>query len=382
MHPYRNTLLLLLAFSTTMFCGEKSIRVKVTNPSRLSRHAETVAIRWTDLKSNFRSTAQASPVVFDDVGTIALLSQTTSDDLLFQSDFQPGETKIFRIAAGEQVKTGTSGLVYGGFMQPRQDYAWENDRIAFRVYGPALAAEVNNGIDVWTKRVRSLIVAKWYKGDDDTGAARIPYHIDHGEGADFFSVGRSLGAGGSGIWFNNRLYQPGVFTSQQTLCTGPLRVAFELTYQGWDVEGKKLTEVKRITLDAGQNLNRIDVTFLGAVSSDTLVLACGLVKRKNTVFHPGKKNHWMALWGATTDDPVNGSLGTGLVLSVPDEVTMLEDKDQYMAMGKYPAGTTYTYYAGAGWTRSGDFVNAEAWERHLQEFLDKLHSPLEVTVVN
>ena len=59
------------------------------------------------------------------------------------------------------------------------DVAWENDRIAFRVYGPSLAKKqkTGSGIDVWVKSTRSLVIDRWYKADD--------YRRDHGEGLDF-----------------------------------------------------------------------------------------------------------------------------------------------------------------------------------------------------
>jgi uncharacterized protein (UPF0371 family) len=33
---------------------------------------------------------------------------------------------------------------------------------------------------------------------------------------------------------------------------------FELTYQSWDVNGTKVAEMKRITLDAGRNIDRFE----------------------------------------------------------------------------------------------------------------------------
>src|SRR5437868_2916080 len=48
------------------------------------------------------------------------------------------------------------------------DVAWENDRIAFRVYGPALETQqkTGSGIDVWVKSTRKLVIDRWYKADD------------------------------------------------------------------------------------------------------------------------------------------------------------------------------------------------------------------------
>jgi pectinesterase len=267
--------------------------------------------------------------------------------------------------------------VDGRFVPPREDYAWENDRIAFRMYGPALAKEVNNGIDVWTKRVRYLVVEKWYKASE---GGKDAYHEDHGEGADFFNVGRSLGAGGCGIWKGDSVNQPGVFSSYKTICNGPIRLTFELTYTNWKIGEKKFTEHMRISLDAGQNLNAVQVAFEGLDANEPLQLACGLVKRSNTKIQTNEGNCWMALWGLTTSDTVNGSLGTGAVLPKSTIVKFTEDKDQYLVIVNAKAGTPFSYYAGAGWTRNGDFPTVNDWNSYLDSFSRRLQSPLKITI--
>ena len=45
----------------------------------------------------------------------------------------------------------------------KDDLAWENDKVAFRVYGPALrSGPEDSGIDVWCKRVARPVIDKWY----------------------------------------------------------------------------------------------------------------------------------------------------------------------------------------------------------------------------
>ena len=83
--------------------------------------------------------------------------------------------------------------------------AWENDRIAFRTYGPALQAtgEKAFGYDIWVKRTNDLVVENRYamELDDSTNAEikrlavtdpaaskalreRTSYHFDHVIGTD------------------------------------------------------------------------------------------------------------------------------------------------------------------------------------------------------
>jgi pectinesterase len=372
---------LLTLFVPMLACGGgRSLLVTVENPGDFERMRETIAVPLKDVRKELEGIDVSRLVVSYAETGASLLTQVTADELLFQSDFKPQERKEFIITQSEKSGTRNQSLVDGRFVLPREDYAWENDRIAFRMYGTALAGEVNNGIDVWTKRVRYLIVEKWYKESEGSPPDKNTYHEDRGEGADFFSVGRSLGAGGSGIWHNGKLYQPGVFSSQKTICNGPIRVAFELTYTNWNIDGKKFTELKRISLDAGQNLNRVDVMFMGLSPSDTLQIACGLVKRNNTTVLINEKDCWMSLWGLTNSDIVNGSLGTGVVLQASASVKFTEDKDQYLIIGNAMAGEPFTHFSGAGWTRSGDFQTADEWNTYLGTFSRRLQAPLKVSI--
>ncbi len=368
------------------FGQQKHLIVKVSNQSDIARENETVSIPWDTLKVAL-SLDTSKPLDVQDTGTgKELVSQWFHDELdnipeqfIFQASLKPRETKWFLVAAAPRNRHSVSSLVDARYVEPRDDLAWENDHIAFRMYGPALAAEVNNGIDVWTKRVRYPIVKKWYAGEEQT--PKIVYHEDHGEGADFFNVGRTLGCGGSGIWYGGRVYQPGVFNSYKIISTGPIRASFELSYDTWNVEGTILREVKKITLDAGQNLNRIDVTFKGGWEDESITLACGLVKRDSTKFYKNEEHDWMSLWGQTNSNPENGSLGTGVVF-LPKTVTgWAEDSSQYIVLGDAKRGSTFTYYSGAGWTRSGDFKTVEDWNNYLDRFAANLGSPLQLSYV-
>jgi pectinesterase len=381
----RHIALVMIVFSLLLPSGsvtskEKTLILTVSNGSAVGRPDEVVAVPWSGMKKMLPSLDPERVLVFEWNDGGALLSQSTPDELLFRSSFAPHEVKTFVIRMSDARPESRPSLVDGKYMEPRQDFAWENDRIAFRIYGPALAAEVNDGIDVWTKRVRGLVIQKWYKGDETPGAARVSYHEDHGEGADFFDVGRSLGCGGVGIWSNGRLYQPGVFTSYRQLANGPLRTSFEVTYDKWDINGLKLREVRRISLDAGRNLNRIDVTFFGGQPEDTLHVVSGLVKRPKTTPARSEQNAWISLWGQTNADLQNGSLGTGVIMDRRAFEGLREDSTQYLIGARAVSGRTLTYYAGAGWTRSGDFATADDWTRYLQEFSINIASPLMITI--
>ena len=92
-------------------------------------------------------------------------------------------------------------------MVPRRvdDLAWENEHVAFRVYGPDLRESTeDSGVDVWTKRVAQPIVFKWYQGSFD---GSINYHEDTGEGFDGYKVGNKRGCGGTALWYRGQLHR-------------------------------------------------------------------------------------------------------------------------------------------------------------------------------
>ena len=90
----------------------------------------------------------------------------------------------------------------------------------------------------------------------------------------------------------------------------------------------------------------------------------------------------MSLWGQTNDNPENGYLGTGVIFK-PEAVTgWTQDSSQYIMLGETTRGTTFTYYAGAGWTRSGDFKSVDDWNYYLDRFSKNLRQPLQLTIVH
>ncbi len=364
--------------------AQSDLLLEVTNPLKQDRKNEMVTLSWSEVRKYLPSADPASVILRGSHMGEAIALQTmdtdqdgTVEQLLFLIDLKAMETKSFILREGKSPGTSLPSMTDARFMVPREDLAWENDRVAFRMYGPSLAAEVNNGIDVWCKRVRSLILEKWYKADE---AKTASYHIDHGEGADFFAVGRTLGGGGSALWKNDSLYQPGVFESHNIIATGPIRAVFELQYKAASIEGRPIRETRRVTLDAGQNLSRFDVTYAGSTTGSKLTFAVGVVKRNNVVGKTSMEHHWGSLYGPTTDKDEDGFLGTAVLMPHGAFKEFREDKTHLLILGNAEAGKPVTYYAGGGWTRSGDFSNAQDWETYLNEYALRLKSPLTVRV--
>ena len=82
----------------------------------------------------------------------------------------------------EQETSEQKVMAYGRFVPEREDdFTWENDKVAFRVYGPnSSGAGPVSGVDPWFKKVDYAIVDKWY-AEHFEGQS---YHEDNGEGHD------------------------------------------------------------------------------------------------------------------------------------------------------------------------------------------------------
>ena len=259
----------------------------------------------------------------------------------------------------------------------RDDFAWENDRVAHRMYGEALetwAQEplTSSTVDVWCKRTPKLVVNNWYLVDD--------YHRDLGEGADFYSAGRSRGVGGNAPWVNGRLWPSGNFRGSRVLANGPIRLIFELTYAPWNVNGQSVTETKRVTLDAGSHFNRFETRYRSAAPLPAQH-AIGIKKAKGptVVTAGGKETGWISSWEPITGD--NGNLALAVV--VPDagaiaEVT--EDDLNRLVVATLPKDGPAVYYAGSAWDKAGQVSDAAAWQRFVEGTAQRLRQPVEVSV--
>ena len=264
---------------------KRHVTVRAEN-SLIPRDDETIAIRWATVRAHPAAAAPTAVRVRDGASgrrsrrkrwTTTATARTGRADL--PGRVQPRRIKAFVVETGAPMAKPAKPRVYASHEDPRDDVAWESDRIAYRIYGQGLwkvDSLLSSGVDVWVKRVRDPIVDKWYaKGHDD-------YHRDTGEGADFFDVGQSLGAGGTGIWRNDKLYRALNFKGWKIIANGPVRAIFELQYQPWDAAGLRVSETKRVAIDAGQNLNHVVSIFRaeGSSSAADIPWVTGIVKRR------------------------------------------------------------------------------------------------------
>lgn len=389
---YTNSILMLVAAVLLLSCGEKEIpnkQIIVKNKMATDRAFETVSVNLAllalvepDISIVIKDKATGSEVVSQQIDTNG---DGVLDAVLFQPEIAANSEKIYEvIPVVKKVETESVPACYSRFVPERtDDYAWENNRVAFRTYGPTAQKMVedgikggtlSSGIDAWLKRVDYPIIDTWYTKELETDGS---YHEDTGEGLDNFHVGISRGVGGIAKKVDTTYYISRNFTGWKTLYNGPLQTSFVLTYADWDAAGNMISEEKKISLNYGSNLSKFEVMLKG---TDTV--SAGLtLHEKDGIPTTDEENGWISYW-----EPHDASeLGTGIV--VPDKAmvgfenynsTKNDESNLYAAIATIEG--TATYYAGFGWKKSGQFKDKAEWNAYLTRFSECLNNPLVVEI--
>lgn len=377
---------LLLAAGTLLAAGAvrsapEGVRFAAANALDLARPGEVVEVPASALAGSLPAAGLADAAVLDAATGAPLPSQSvdldgdgTPDLLVFQADFAAREERLFRILPGARPRPSRADFrVHGRFVKERfDDFAWENDRVAFRMYGKALETWkkeplTSSAVDVWTKRTSRLVVDDWYLVDD--------YHRDHGEGGDFYSAGKSRGCGGSGLFSGGRLHASANFRDSRVLAAGPIRLVFELIYEAWDAGGVRVSETKRVTLDAGSSFNRFESAYAATGGAAVPAWAAGIKKAKVAVVKEDAKDGTLRTWEMLSD---HGQLGCGVILDPAALEGFAETDGNVLAVAK--SGAPARWWAGFGWSLAGT-PTAEAWDTALAAAARRMRSPVRIRLL-
>ena len=358
----------------------------VVNPLDLARPAETITVAAADLLAVVPVKDLRAIHVRDAQTGADLLTQAidlddngTFDELIFQANLAAKESRTFAVTAGERrVPKPSEFRAYGRFVRERRDdFAWENDLVAHRMYGAALetwAQEplTSSAIDVWVKKTPRLIINDWYMVDD--------YHRDTGEGADFYSAGTTRGCGGSGVWLNDTLSVSKNFRGSRVLANGPIRVMFELSYEPWAVGGAEVAETKRIALDAGHYLNHIESTYRPWPAQARVGI--GIRANPGALVASDDKAGILRVWEPIQNKAAeNGWMGCAIVLDSADRTLRLPKPvdGNHLALASAAGGHIW-YLAGSAWDRGGAIRDASAWDAYLAAEAARLRSPVRASL--
>lgn len=360
--------------------------VEVRNPIPLFRPRATVSVPWRGLNMSedkirvfdMRDGCVINHQVIDVDGDGA------ADELLFQADFLAGTTRKFQIFETDTLPAARNTTVCFSRPVPERldDFAWENDRTAHRVYGPAVSRPapegeglVSSGIDVWSKCVNYPVLDRFYKNRD--------YHTNHGEGLDWYKVGTGCGCGGLGVFKEGQVYSAANWVKARTLTTGPIRTIFELTYASYDAgKGITVSEKRMGSLDAGSSMTRfvdtLNISGAGSVKAGP-GLHIALNRQGSGQLFLDEGEGAMTLWGPT--DSKNGTTGTAVYLPGKDVRLATSSTDCIYMTGTATTGKPFVWYMGASWDKAGFYKNAGEWTRYVRQFIQCEKNPLQVTLL-
>jgi hypothetical protein len=368
----KNIFLTILCCLFSFFViGQTSIELINTTP--ISRENEVVEIPWELIKAKYANI---------DTTALVIINKKTKEPIVYQFEFQ-GKKEIqnllvqvsftsletIKLLLSKGPRPVFTSKAYCRYVPERKDdFAWENDRIAFRMYGKALEQTPNEnsyGTDVWSKRTRKMILNEWYK--------RNKYHEDNGDGLDFYHVGYFLGAGDIAPYSKDSIWYPKNYTSWKVLDNGPLRCSFELDYDSWKVDGETVTVTKSISLDAGSQLNKVNVVY-SFQKKEPLSLAVGISRRAEAgTMLLDEKSGLLGYWEPTHGK--DGTIGVACVIpSINNKMTLT--KGHLLSIFESKSNQPLIYYKGAAWDKAGDITSASAWFNYLKEFNLKIASPI------
>ena len=373
---------ILLSLQLLWLCGcgaAGGVDVIVTNPSSYARTLESVEIEWAKLDERGIT---ADKVIVEDEQRNQIPSQVIFDKngvaqrLLFQASV--GASAKSRDKIKEGIADSYEPKVYGRYVPERlDDYAWENNLTAYRIYGPRLSDPKTQGVDVWVKNTEKLIINEWF--------ARNDYHHNYGEGMDCYKVGNTLGGGALAIVQDSQLLLSGNYLQQECVANGPLRTEAEFIYAPVAVDGRDVAIKRRIWLDANSRFSFQEYELTGFEGE--IEVAAGVVM--HDVKDITQQGNWLALTEPASDSSDaerDGDILLGVILQGAEKQSRFQtptspnqQPQHALLLRKAKAGEKILMLNGSAWSHAGVAGGAE-WAEQVKQAADRLNNPLQIKI--
>ena len=424
-------IIMLLALAGSNYSYAQQATIVVNNPTDAQRQ-ELVEVNISDVKAKLAGIApkKGEAYIVKNKRGQQIGSQITHDGkLLIDASIRPHGSATYYISIGKPYpqKVWTTGALY---KMRKDDIAWENDRCAYRVYGPALqrTGERSFGTDIWAKNTPDTVVYERYvmdkQGNVDgdkvdekvkseerkmknlSGAAleaqkakikalkaesyeidvTTSFHLDHGNGLGPYRVGATLGLGAPSLMIGNQQFLPYCYKTYKILDNGPLRFTVELTYNPSTIgDMQNVVEHRIISLDKGSNFNKMTVWYEGLTHPTDF--ATGFPIHEEDTETKTFAKDYVSYADPTDNIEVNNSqvfVGVLFPNGIDNTYYQLFDKKHDGATGHalglkrgLKNAEKYSYYFGAAWSKY-DVRSYTEWQIRIKEFLEALKTPLQV----
>ena len=383
----------------------RTFTVGVTNSTDRFRQ-EVVEIDAKDVFARLGISGGRQFCVFNALGQQVPYQLTYDGKVLIDAAVRPCGTALYTFKKGTP-KTFVN-TCYGRMYPERvDDIAWENDRAAYRCYGPALqrTGEDAYGNDVWVKNTPDLVVEQRYYVEDvmkpvianlkktnpsaaDSLNMITSYHFDQGHGLDCYKVGPTLGCGTPALMDGDKILFPYCYKDYEILDNGPLRFTVKLVYNPAKIKGcDNVVENRILSLDKGSNFNKMTVWYDGL--TETADLASGVVIHTEDTESVETGMDYV-LYADPTDNPAGQNFQIYVGALFPNGVSetkklMYDNPTRGNAghalgiLRDYKGGDRYTYYFGSAWSKY-DCRSFDEWKLRAASCLDALRNPLSVGI--
>ncbi len=379
----------------------KSMTVTVSNPTAHDR-CDVVELSADAVFSALGIAGGRQFLVLDGDNVERPYQLTHDGKVLFQAFVAPMKTATFTLKRGEPraARLDCNGRIYP---DREDDLTWENDKCAWRMYGPKMHNKGVSGFDTFAKNVTYPVQDALYHSELTSYAvnARLKkvgrgsewaqlhrdvytYHRDRGQGMDAYTVGTTLGAGAPALMDGGNLIMPDVYEKAEIIENGPLRFCVRL--QMYEQHG--IRETRTFTQDKGTHLARVEVAYSGAAAGTPVASGIVVHKSQPTAYAINKKAGYIAYSDALdTPQGQNGQLFIGCYY--PEKMKALkyqplpEEKaggiGHVLGITTLAADKPFTYYTGSAWSKY-DVPTMAVWEQLLQHYADNLKNPLKVEI--
>ena len=386
----------LLAALAVISCSgpDANLKVVIENDGQKDRSCETIELDVSTLSIADMALNENNIVILDkngaEVPSQIYKSRTGGNTLVFQAGVRAGEKAEYYIAAGNPGEYGTKA--YSRYVPERfEDYAYENDVVAGRIYGPSLEDPRTQGSDIWIKCTPRLIVDEWFAKND--------YHHNYGDGMDCYKVGNTLGGGAIAPLIldgdGQHIMLTGNYATWEHLTDGPVRTAAFFTYGPFEIDGISFTLERELVLDTGSHFVKHICKFVqngGDRTIDQLPVVIGAVKHDVKDIRDGEG--WIAFTEKSSDtkDPDrDGDISVGIVLGPRIDGAVFSEQEGHAAFKCFvPVGRNMTFWTGSAWSQGNKATvsegltegshDADSWAGYVSDFGYCVGNPLKITI--
>jgi hypothetical protein len=357
----RLSLLFAFSFLSVATWGQppvREIKIAVSNPTSQGRLAEDVVVPFVQLRQAAPEINAGALVLLADGGEIPsqvddLDGDGKADDLVFQIDLGPKQTRMVTIAYGVpdqifRMRSEYPKRTYAIFANKIEGLGWESDKNAWRLY-----FDPRNAIDLYGKRRGEMFL-------DILATPEYIYHLDSPNGRDIYKIGDALGIGAVGAWVDGKAVRVSDVASRKwrIISNGPVRSVIEITYEGWKVGGKSITLRSRIEQWAG---DRGFFHAIAAEGAEGMTFATGLPVKPGVLAFRSEATQpgWLATYGeqvvqtgATATEELKGTNLGLAVVAVEGTMSASQDDLNYLMTFPLELGRA-KWYVAAAWDQEG-----------------------------